>query len=261
MTGMPPALDLQIQHHGGITTLTLSRAERRNALDAGLYRALTAALCKAADDRDTRVVLLTGGDYFCAGNDLAEFVGYRKSGDFVPLRFLRQLAACRKPIVAAVEGGAIGVGATLLQHCDFVHAGRSTRFHLPFAQFGLCVEGGASVILAQGAMARQAARWLLLGEPFSAEEALAAGLVTSVTDDGCALEAALDTARRLAALPCGGVQASKLLIRQGRARLATAMDEEVKHFTDLLEGDAAQQALTDFLARRKQRAATAPPLS
>jgi enoyl-CoA hydratase/carnithine racemase len=260
MTGMPPASDLQIQRHDGITTLTLARTERRNALDSGLYRALTEAICRAADDRETRVILITGGDYFCAGNDLAEFVGYRRSADFVPLRFLRQLAACRKPIVAAVEGGAIGVGATLLQHCDFVHAGRSTRFHLPFVQFGLCVEGGASVILAQGAMARQAARWLLLGEPFSAEEALSAGLVTSVTDDGCALEAAYDTARRLAGLPCGGVRATKLLIRQGRTQLLAAMEEEIKHFTDLLEGDAAQQALTSFL-QRKQRTATAPPLS
>lgn len=258
---MPCESDLQIGREGGVTTLTLARAERRNALDSGLYRALTEALRRAAEDRDTRVVLITGGDYFCAGNDLAEFVGYRKSAEFAPLPFLRQLAACRKPIVAAVEGGAIGVGATMLQHCDFVHAGRSTRFHLPFVQFGLCVEGGASVILAQGAMARQAARWLLLGEPFSAEDALAAGLVTTVTDDGGALAAAQDTARRIAALPCGGVQTTKLLIRQARTQLAGAMGEEIKHFTDLLEGDAAQRALADFLQRRKERAAPslAPP--
>lgn len=257
---MPLARDLQIQHEDGVTTLTLARAERRNALDSALYRALTEAIRQAADDRDTRVLLVTGGDYFSAGDDLAEFVGYRKGDDFVPLRFLRQLAACRKPIVAAVEGGAIGVGATLLQHCDFVHAGRSTRFHLPFVQFGLCVEGGASAILAQGPMARQVARWLLLGEPFSAQDALAAGLVTSVTEDGAALQAAQDTARRLAALPCGGVQATKLLMRQARTQLVSAMGEEIKHFTDLLEGDAAQQALTDFLQRRKACAA-APALS
>lgn len=260
MTGQLSARDLQIRRQDGITTLTLARTERRNALDSGLYRALTAALRKAADDPQTRVVLITGGDYFSAGNDLTEFVGYRKSADFIPLLFLRQLAACRKPIVAAVEGGAIGVGATLLQHCDFVHAGRSTRFHLPFAQFGLCVEGGASVILGQGAMARQAARWLLLGEPFSAEDALAAGLVTSLTDDGRALEAAYDTGRRLSALPCGGVQATKLLLRNGRTQLAAAMDEEIKQFTDLLQSDAAQQALTEFLARRKQCAATPLPV-
>src|SRR4051794_12867685 len=108
--------DLHIQRQDGVTTLTLTRAERRNALDTGLYRALTEALRHAHDDRDTRVLVITGGAYFSAGNDLAEFVGYRKSGDFVPQRFLRQLAACRKPIVAAVEGGAVGVGATLLQH-------------------------------------------------------------------------------------------------------------------------------------------------
>lgn len=237
----------------GITTLTLTRPDRRNALTLGMYRALADALTAATHDTQTKAVLLTGADgYFTAGNDLADFIDYRKGGEFVALTFLHALAACKKPIVAAVERGAIGVGATMLQHCDFVYAGRSTRFSLPFINFGLSVEGGTSLALGRGPLARQVTRWLMLGEPFSANEALAAGLVTEVLDDDATLAAAQTTAARLAAMPSEPLQRTKALLQKARGPMHETLAEEIDYFTDFLQGEFAQDQLRRFTSRGKQ---------
>ncbi|WP_228937999.1 enoyl-CoA hydratase-related protein [Paraburkholderia saeva] len=233
-------------------SLTLARPERRNALTLGMYRALADALTAATHDSQIKVVLLTGADgYFTAGNDLADFIDYRKGGEFVALTFLHALAACKKPIVAAVERGAIGVGATLLQHCDFVYAGRSTRFSLPFINFGLSVEGGTSLALGRGPLARQVTRWLMLGEPFSAEEALAAGLVTEVLDDDATFAAAQTTAARLAAMPSEPLQRTKVLLQKARGPMHETLAEEIDHFTSLLQGEFAQAQLRRFTSKGK----------
>ncbi len=249
---MQPQANLLISHADHITTLTLSRPERRNALTLAMYRDLANALNAADQDPDAHVVLLTGAlDYFTAGNDLGEFIGYHKGGEFVALTFLQALHACRKPVVAAVEGGAIGVGATLLQHCDFVYAGRSTRFSLPFINLGVCMEGGTSLALARGPMARQVTRWLMLGEPFSAEEALAAGLVTEVLDDLTSFEVATATARRLAAQNPAALQATKALLKKARGPMHETLADEIDQFTDLLQGDFAQEQLRNFTRKAK----------
>ena len=237
----------------GITTITLARPERRNALDLAMYRAMADAVTAASHDPATRVLLFTGaGGYFTAGNDLADFVGYKKGGEFVALTFLKAMASCLKPVVVAVERGAIGVGATLLQHCDCVYAGRSTRFSLPFINFGLPAEGASTLILAQGAGARQAARWLMLGEPFSADEALAAGLLTAVLDDDTTLSKAHETAARLAALSPEALRINKMLLRQARPALLQTLETEIDHFTTLLEGEAAQAAIRQFTEKAKK---------
>ena len=241
-----------VSHADGITTLTLSRPERRNALTLGMYRALADALTEATHDTQTRAVLLTGANgYFTAGNDLADFIDYRKGGEFVALTFLHALAACKKPIVAAVERGAIGVGATMLQHCDFVYAGGNTRFSLPFINFGLSVEGGTSLALGRGPLARQVSRWLMLGEAFSAAEALAAGLVTEVLDDDATLAAAQTTAARLAAMPSEPLQRTKALLQKARGPMHETLAEEIDYFTDLLQGEFAQEQLRRFASRGK----------
>ena len=241
-----------VSHAAGITTVTLSRPERRNALTLGMYRALADALTEATHDTQTRAVLLTGANgYFTAGNDLADFIDYRKGGEFVALTFLHALAACKKPIVAAVERGAIGVGATMLQHCDFVYAGGNTRFSLPFINFGLSVEGGTSLALGRGPLARQVSRWLMLGEAFSAAEALAAGLVTEVLDDDATLAAAQTTAARLAAMPSEPLQRTKALLQKARGPMHETLAEEIDYFTDLLQGEFAQEQLRRFASRGK----------
>ncbi len=243
---------LLVTRADAVTTLTLNRPDRRNALTLDMYRALTDAIRTAQADPATRVLVLSGADgYFTAGNDLGDFVGYEKRGEFVALTFLQSLAACTKPVVAAVERGAVGVGATLLQHCDFVYAGRSTRFSLPFINFGLCVEGGTSLAVARGPMARQVTRWLMLGEPFTADEALAAGLLTEVLDDDATLARARSTAARLAAQRPEALQATKALLQKARGPMHDTLAEEIARFTDLLEGEFAQEQLRKFTSKAK----------
>jgi enoyl-CoA hydratase/carnithine racemase len=239
---------------GRIATLTINRPQRRNALDGAMYIALAEALREADADDGISVVLLTGsGGYFTAGNDLGEFIGYTKDREFIPLRFLDALVDLRKPLVAAVERGAVGVGTTMLLHCDVVYAGRSTRFHLPFLSFGLCPEGGSSVLLAQSAGAKRAARWLLLAEPFGAEQALSADLVTEVVDDDTSLTHARAAAERLAAMAPQALIRSKQLLKDDNPNLKAAMHREIDGFTDLLVTDHAQAALRGFVAARARK--------
>jgi len=242
-----------IDTQDGITTITLSRPDRRNALNLGMYRALADVFVAANNDTAVRVVVLTGAEgYFTAGNDLSDFVGYKKGGEFVALTFLKAISSCLKPVVAAVERGAIGVGATMLQYCDFVYAGRSTKFSLPFINFGLPAEGGSTLVLAQGAGARQATRWLMLGEGFTADEALAAGLLTEVLDDDGALVQAREIAARLAAFSPEALRINKMLLRQAKPALLQTLETEIDQFTTLLEGEAAQAALRRFTEKAKR---------
>lgn len=235
---------LQSCSPAGVLSLTFHRPGRRNALNGPMYQAAARALRAARLDEGVRVILLSGADgYFTAGNDLSDFIGYDRRDEFLPAAFLRELAACDKPVVAAVEGGAIGVGATMLLHCDFVFAARSTRFHLPFIHLNVCPEGGSSVLLPQRAGAHRAARWLLLGEPFTAAQAQEGDLVTEVVNDGGALQVAQAVADRLAAFDPVSMRTSKRLLRGDLPALQATMAVELAHFTELLVQPAAQQAL------------------
>jgi enoyl-CoA hydratase/carnithine racemase len=243
---------ISAQTADAIATITINRPERRNALTLPMYSALANALATADADTSVRAIVLTGAaNYFSAGNDIADFIGFTRDAtqEFPALSFLKTIAGLKKPIVAAVEGGAIGVGATLLQHCDFVYAGRSTKFSFPFTHFGLPLEGGVSLALAQGPLARQVARWVYLGDPFSPEEALAAGLITQVVDDGAALATAQGVATRLAAISPASIQASKAMIKAGKPTMQQTMIDEVAHFTQLLESPPTQAALKAFFER------------
>jgi enoyl-CoA hydratase/carnithine racemase len=233
---------------GGILTLTFNRPQRRNAMNGPMYRALARALREARVDDAVRVVILAGAEgYFTAGNDLSDFVGFDRRDEFVPAEFLRELAACDKPVVAAVEKGAIGVGATLLLHCDFVYAGRSTRLHMPFIHLSVCPEGGSSVLVPIRAGSKRAARWLMLGEPFGAQEAYEADIVTEVVEDGAALERARQTADRLSTLSIDALLATKRLLRQELPALQGAMNLELERFTELLVKPPAQMAMMRML--------------
>ena len=182
---------LNIDRDGAVLTLTINRPERRNALDNATYAALTEQLARASADASVSAVILTGaGEHFTAGNDLRDFQAERGAGDSAAMSFLRALTTTDVPVIAAVEGYAVGIGVTLLQHCDFVHIGEGATLRLPFVALGLCPEGASSLLLPRLAGARRAAEWLLQGKAFGARQALEAGLATTVTPAGQALAAA-----------------------------------------------------------------------
>jgi enoyl-CoA hydratase/carnithine racemase len=241
----------------GLQTITFNRPSRRNAFDNDLYVALTRALREARLNEHVKVVLITGAQgYFSAGNDLEDFIGYDCRDDFLPAAFLRELAACTKPVVAAVEGCAIGVGFTMLLHCDFIYVGRSTRLHMPFIHLNVCPEGGSSFLVPAWAGARRAARWLLLGEPFDALQAQDADLVTEVLDDGATLAQAQAVALRLAAMDPAALQTTKRLLRGDLPALQSTMAVELECFTDLLARPPAQAALVRMTQRKNNSATT-----
>ncbi|MDP4024722.1 enoyl-CoA hydratase-related protein [Methylobacterium sp. NEAU 140] len=257
MSGAPARGGLQVSDpEPGIRLLTIDRPGRRNALDRATYAALGAALAEADRDAGVRAVVLTGaGGCFTAGNDIADFRDVESKdaateGDSPGLTFLRALRACAKPVVAAVEGHAVGIGVTLLLHCDLAYAGAGARFRLPFTALGLSPEGGSSHLLPLVAGTKRAAELLLLGEPFTAEAAREAGLVNAVVAEGAALETALDRARALAALPPASIAATKRALRRGLdAAVDRTLAEEAEVFHALRRGPEAQAAFARFLAR------------
>jgi enoyl-CoA hydratase/carnithine racemase len=243
-------IEIKVEAH--CTTLTINRPERRNALTTLMYQTLEKGLQKAQVDPHCHAVILTGSnDCFTAGNDLSEFQGHRSATDSPALSFLRTLISVDVPVIAAVEGHAIGIGVTLLQHCDFVYAGTTARFSMPFVSLGLCPEGGSSTMLAKVVGPRRAAEWLLLGKPFSAAEALESGFITAVAPPGQALEQAQATANALEKQPAEALRISKKMLRQpGHAELMATLDHERSVFTDRLTSDEAQAAFQRFFERK-----------
>ena len=235
----------------GIRLVPIDRPERRNALDRASYAGLTAAVAAAAQDEAVGVVVLTGaGGCFTAGNDLRDFQDVAAGGDSPGLTFLKALRTCPKPVVAAVEGHAVGIGTTLLLHCDLAYAGDGARFRLPFAALGLSPEGGSSYLLPLVAGSKRAAELLMLGEPFTAEAAAAAGLVNAAVPAGTALDTAMAKARSLAALPRASIAATKRALRRGHEEaVARALDEEAVVFHALRRAPEAQAAFAAFLRR------------
>ncbi|WP_457105535.1 enoyl-CoA hydratase-related protein [Methylobacterium sp. P5_C11] len=235
----------------GIRQVTIDRPERRNALDRATYAGLTAALQAAGRDEAARVVVLTGaGGCFTAGNDLKDFQDVETGGDSPGLIFLKALRACPKPVVAAVEGHAVGIGTTLLLHCDLAYAGDGARFRLPFTALGLSPEGGSSYLLPLVAGTKRAAELLMLGEPFTAADAASAGLVNAVVPAGAALDTAMAKARALAALPRASLAATKRALGRGHEEVvARALAEEAEVFHALRRGPEAQAAFAAFLRR------------
>lgn len=239
---------------GPIRRITMARPSHKNALSMAMYDAMTAALTEAAGREDLRVVVFTGqGGDFSAGNDLQDFLAQPDGpGEDSPVvRFLRALLSFPKPVVAAVRGVAVGIGTTLLLHCDLAYCAPDARFILPFAQLGLVPEAASSRLLPLAVGHRRAFELLVLGTPASAEEALRDGIVNGVVDDP---EAAADRAARgLAALDPGAVAASKALIRQGpeAAGVDAVLSREFEVFGERMRSDAFRAAVERFLARRK----------
>lgn len=248
------AVDNAILHEerDGVLHILFNRPRQRHALTYDMYLQLAWLLTLAQEESRVRVVLLSGAEnYFSAGNDLDDFVEFDANDEFVPVHFLRALSRCEKPVVAAVEGGAIGIGATMLLHCDIVYAGATTKFMTPFINLALCPEGASSLLMPRNAGYKQAVRWLMLGEQFGAVEARDAGLVTQVVDDGDAMAHALRAVHKLLGMdPEALMQTRRLLQRPDSSPIAETIEFECEQFVRLLAAPAAQSALT-ALARRR----------
>jgi enoyl-CoA hydratase/carnithine racemase len=236
-----------------IMRIEIDRPEKKNALTATMYQAMADALRAAEADPAVRVVMLHGRpDCFSAGNDLKDFLEHPHEGDDTPVsQFLRAIASAPKPLVAAVGGPVVGVGTTLLLHCDFVYATPEARFQLPFTPLGLVPEAGSSLLLPLAAGYQRAAELLLLGRPFDAHKAREAGIVTGIVPKAEVLDVALDTARALAALPPESVRLSKALLKkQWRDAVAERMAEESAIFRQRLRSPEAREAFSAFLEKR-----------
>ncbi len=239
----------------GVLTLTINRPDKKNALTDAMYRTLADALRGADADRDVGAVMLTGaGGVFTAGNDLEDFLAIDAATP-VDLtgaaELLKAVASVDLPVVAAVEGPAVGIGTTILLHCDFAYAGPTALFAAPFVDLGLCVEGAASVLAVERLGRRAAHRLLLLGDALSAAEAEAAGLVDQALD--APLQAATATAERLAAKPREALRETKRLMRAAtRPAVLAAFDREFQVFGERLRSEEAKAAIGAFLASRKR---------
>jgi enoyl-CoA hydratase/carnithine racemase len=236
-----------------ILSIRLDRPEKKNALTRGMYLGMIEALEQAENDSAVRVVLITGTqDCFTAGNDLMDFANAKPGETSPAIVYLQTLAAAQKPVVAAVAGVAVGIGTTMLLHCDLVYAAPDARFQLPFVNLGLCPEAGSSVMLPELMGHRRAAELLLFGEPFSSEKALELGIINAVYPGGELLEAATAKARQLAEKPPSALRTTKALLKRSAAgAVAEAMERETEKFAALLQGPEAREAMMAFMQRRK----------
>lgn len=237
-----------------VAHIRIARPEKKNALTTAMYGDMADALEWIGDDEAIRVVIIGGGPDFTAGNDLMDFVqASMRSASFEELpvlRFLGRLRDLKKPVVAAVRGKAIGIGTTMLLHCDAVVAARDARFRLPFVPLGLVPEAGSSLLLPL-MIGRMRANWLLLsGEYFYAEEAHAMGLITKMVEDEVVDSTATEIAAQLALLPPTAVTETKRLLRQPTAeQVAAQMEEEARVFSTRLASEEFREAAMKLLNR------------
>lgn len=238
----------------GVMTIAFNRPGKRNAITAAMYQTMADALAEAHDDASVRAILIRGGaGAFSAGNDLEDFMKSPPNSDDAPvLQFLRRMSGAQKPIVASVAGVAVGIGTTLLLHCDLVYAADSATFSLPFTQLGLCPEAASSLLLPRVAGYVLAAEKLLLGEAFDAQEAHRMGIVNRLLPAAEVDAFAFGQAAKLAALPASSLRVTKTLMKHATEQeIAERMKDEVVHFGKMLLAPEAREAMTAFFQKRK----------
>lgn len=239
---------------GAIRIIRMNRPEKKNALTQPMYAEMTRALREAGTNDTIRCVVLAGGPgAFCAGADIGEFLESAQSGGLRPmtLEFLKVLAHNQKPLVAAVDGLAVGIGTTMLFHCDHVVAGSNATFTTPFLKLALIPEAASSLLAPMRMGYARAFEMLVMGRPLSAEQAREAGIVNTVVDPAAVDEVARKAALEIAALPAGAVAVSRRLMRGHLDAVVRQIDTEVMHFKDRLQSDEARAAFSAFLARKK----------
>ena len=238
----------------GVARIRFDRLDKKNAITVQMYAQLGAALAAADADKQVRAVLLSGtAECFTAGNDVADFLKAPRDPGSSPARALFEaLPNMKKPVVAAVGGPAIGIGTTLLLHCDLVYAAPNARFQLPFVPLAIVPEFGSTFLLPRIAGYQRAAELLLLGQPFTAQKAQEAGIVTEVVPQERLLEHSLQVAHALAALPPESMRLTKRLLKARYAEpLAATIEEETRLFTERLSSPEAKEAMRAFLEKRK----------
>jgi len=243
--------EIQYTKEGAIASLRINRPQKKNALTVEMYTAMVDALQDASADQVIRVLGIFGGQDFTAGNDIGDFMAAGGFNEDTPvIRFLRAISTFEKPIVAGVKGVAIGIGSTMLMHCDAVVAGRSARFALPFTKLGLVPEAGSSVLLPLIA-GRMRASWLMLsGEQFGAEEACNMGFVSRVADDHDVDGAVAMMCGILAELPPNAIATTKRLLKKHfAAAIDNAITEEARAFAAALQSDETRAAFMKFMQR------------
>jgi enoyl-CoA hydratase/carnithine racemase len=245
--------DILTHTDSGITTITLNRVDKKNSFTQAMYAACVDTLEAAKADAAVRVVVIQGDvSVFSAGNDIGDFLhNTPKTPDAPVFRFLRSIAEFPKPLVAAVCGPAVGIGTTLLFHCDLVYAGDNAAFSMPFVNLGLCPEAGSSLLVPQMLGYHRAAEALLLGDPFMAEAALEVGLVNRIVPPTEANQVARAQARKLAAKPLASlIETKRLMKKGGMAQVLARMDEEAASFAKMLGEPAAREAFGAFMEKR-----------
>jgi len=245
--------EIVTEHSGSVLRVELNRPTKRNAMTSSMYVALADIFNGAAKDEQTRVVLWHGaGDSFCAGNDVEDFLKNPPGPGESPQAWLMHaLLDFDKPLIAAVHGAAIGGGTTMLTHCDFVYAGESAKFQMPFINLALVPEFGSSCTVPARIGHIRAAELILLGLPFDAKRAADLGFVTQVVPDQNLLATTSETARKLAAKPASALQASKSLMKRSfREQIKAAMKAENEEFSAQVRSEDAKEALAAFLEKR-----------
>ena len=244
-----------IERNGAVVTIRMARPEKKNALTAAMYSGLTAGLREATADSGVRAILIAGaGGSFTSGNDLKDFASTPPQNSDSPVfQFLREISSCPKPIVAAVNGVAVGIGTTMLLHCDLVVADPATRFSLPFINLGLVPEAAPSLILPRMIGHVRASELLLLGEMFDAALAERYGIINRISAPGEAESEAMTLAQQLAAKAPEAMRRTKALLKSESKGVATRIAEEAAEFLPQLMGPEFREALNAFMEKRPPR--------
>jgi len=242
-----------VEQKGAVCVIKFNRAEKKNAITMDMYAGLREALDQAEENPEIRVcILATNGEDFSAGNDLQDFMSNPDLSPNNPVvQFIKALPGYKKPLLAAVEGIAVGVGVTMLFHCDMVYAGKSASFSLPFVNIALVPEAGSTLLLPKIVGAPKAAEMLMLGEPISAVDALDNKMINEVVKDGFALARAIETAEKLALKAPNALLTTKALLKSGKQDLAEVMDDEFKAFAACLSSAEVREAIMAFMEKRK----------
>lgn len=247
-------MSINAETSDGVARIEIARPEKKNAITVAMYQAMADAIAAAHDDSTVRAILIHGApDIFTAGNDLEDFAKNPPANTDAPVfKFMQALGYAEKPVIAAVNGAAVGIGTTLLLHCDFAYCADNAMFSMPFVSLGLCPEFGSSLLVSLNAGYHKAAEKLLLGEPMSAEEALEMKIVNRILPPAEVLPFAQKQAARVAALPPAAVRETKRLMKAAwRVPVEKIIAEEAAAFGKRLRSPEAKEAFDAFLHKRK----------
>ena len=244
--------DILLSQHDGVLTITINRPEKKNAITREMYAAMADAFEKAASDNDVKVIVIKGeGDSFTAGNDITMFANASEETTQDTVRFMKALAGASVPVVAQVHGAVVGIGTTLLLHCDFVYCADSTYFSLPFINLALVPEYGSSLLLPKLVGHKKAAEWLMLGDAFDANEALSAGIVNKVCTIDELEQTTQKTVSKLLSKPKYALGQTKALMKSEQDEMMAHLHTELKVFGEQLASAPAKEAFDAFLNKRK----------